>query len=154
MPFGDGAVGAVAPPPPPPPPPVSEHLLIAEPAPEPPPNDGLFGIDGLPPLLHPRESSPLPPPPPLPPASSELGANDGPHVNAEDLFLPSTTVADGSELAAFGLGDGTADRGGRPTLRVRDLLADPDESPRKSDEVSFFAPVTPEQLGDVRPPES
>jgi len=132
---------------------VSEHCLIAEPAPAPEPDDGLFGIDGLPPLLQSRESSPLPPPPPLPPASAGLHKDDAPHVNADDLFLPLTTVADEPGLAAFGLADASPALGVRPTIRARDLLADPDEAPRK-DEVSFFAPVTPEQLGDNPRPES
>lgn len=145
MPFEVATAGP--PPPPPPPPPVSEHLLIAEPPPEPEPEDQLFGIDGLPPLMAPRESSPLPPPPPLPPAAAGLHQDAAPQVHADDLFLPLTTVADEPELAAFGLSDGPGDTSTRSPIRVRDLLAEPEELGGK-DEVSFFAPVTPEQLGD------
>lgn len=97
----------------------------------------------------------MPPAPPLPPAAPDLGP--APHIDADSLFLPSTTVAHDAPAnagahTAFGIDDSPWDANGRPTLRVRDLLADPDEAPRR-DEVSFFAPVTPEQLGeDPHPP--
>ena len=70
-----------------------------------------------------------------------------PRVDADSLFLPSTTVAAPADTSFEMDGHGW-DLKGRPTLRARDLLKDPEEAPTAATEVSFFAPVTPEQLGE------
>ena len=122
-------------------------------------------FEGLPPMPgFTGETSPLPSaplPPAAPPGTPDPEA--APHIDVEHLFTADTPPI---QRAQASIPDATAAwehvNSGRPALRVRDLLADPDEipppppppPPPKRAEPSFFAPVTPEQLGeDPTPPQ-
>jgi hypothetical protein len=101
------------------------------------------------PLLGPRQPAPPPPLEPLLPPSGE-----GPRIDADSLFLPPGVSAPDRAAApepepepAFDIND-VPWATGKPK-RVRDLLADPDNpEDGAAAEPSFFAPVTPEQLGE------
>ncbi|MCB1015646.1 MAG: hypothetical protein KDB10_11090 [Acidimicrobiales bacterium] len=108
------------------------------------------------------DTSPLPDvplPPAAPPGTADPDAAAPPPVDVDHLFTPDTVSAaarPGSASADEAWGHVSA----KP-LRVRDLLEDPPEpavappSMNTPGEPDFFAPVTPEQLGeDPQPPTS
>ena len=89
-----------------------------------------------------------------PPGTADLPV-EAPHIDVDQLFTADTAPV---QPARGSFPDSAAAwehvNSGRPALRVRDLLADPDEVPPPPPpppppaEPSFFAPVTPEQLGE------
>ena len=117
-------------------------------------------FEGLPPMPgFSGDTSPLPSAP-LPPAAPP-GAPDPdvvPRIDVEQLFTTDTPPVQRAQASIPDAAAAWEHVSGRPTMRVRDLLADPDEippppPPPKRAEPSFFAPVTPEQLGeDPSPP--
>ena len=151
---------AVPPPPPPPPPPAPVSPVHDDQEPT-----SVDPFDGLPPMpgfsgdTSPLHAAPLPPA--APPGTPDVPVAP-PHIDVEQLFTADTPPVHKPQAAVHDATEAWEHvNSGRPALRVRDLLADPDEiappppppPPPPRAEPSFFAPVTPEQLGeDLSPP--
>ena len=137
----------------PPPPPLGGTAGPARPAG--PPVD--TGATGPPPPRPGREDSATPA---SPPGTAPAVPSAPARVDADHLFTADTPPAPPPPAPALGADSPWDHVVGRHPLRVRDLLDDPDDpdhpadpqpttrASRRAAEPSFFAPVTPEQLGD------